>query len=498
MMKNYILLIVILIMFGCSRQDDKVLQLSNDQYKLFDKYTSGFPDSTQLSVALINDHDVKYIGFVKLRDTLLPIENKYSVFEIGSITKVFTSTLLAKLITDSIIKLDDPIEKYLPYTINPSRFDNSTITFKTLSNHTSGFQGMPEDYLDVIKNNPDGIPYNTKVLDKYLNKNLIIGSKPGNEYLYSNLGYATLGRLIEIIQKSDYEELLQRSICDRYGLHSTTTKFDKIKDKIVAGRDSSGFEIPYRDLGVFKATGGIMSTIEDLTKFVQANFTNDKLLNYQRTETYHWGNFGMALGWQITYIGGKNCKWYNHNGGMDGYRSSSFFDIPTKTAVIILSNLSVHHKANDNIDKLAFDLMKSEYLTNNVNEQCGCSFIEKALNKGWGAHVRDSLIQIDSFSNAIIGVWYQKNNNRIITRTFTPDNKVQTDFYKNKEIDVWGFYEINGNQIKFNDIGGLACNVEGIYEFETIGDTLRFKEIMDKCDGRKVGLLRDWIRMKKQ
>lgn len=498
-MKNHILILIFLISLGCNRQqDDKVLPFSTDQYRLFEKYASVFPDSTELSIALINDNDVMYIGFVKLGDTLMAINNKNSAFEIGSITKIFTSTLLAKLITDSTINLDDPIEKYLPYSLNQSGYNNSAITFKTLANHTSGFPRMPENYPDIVKDSPDGSLYNTMVLDEYLNKNLILGSNPGNEYLYSNLGYATLGHLIEIVQKSDYEELLQNSICTKYGMHSTTTKFEKIKDKIVVGRDSSGHGIPYSDLGVFRATGGIMSTVVDLTKFVQANFTHDDLLDYQRAETYRWGNFGIALGWQITYIGGENCKWYNHNGGMDGYRSSLFFDIPTKTAAIVLSDLSVYHPENDNIDKLAFDLMKSKYLTNNANGPCSCSFIEKALNMGWGSQIRDSLIQNDPLNNTITGVWYQNNNNRIITRTFTPDNKVQTDFYKDKEIDVWGFYELNGNQIKFNDIGGLACNEEGTYEFEITGDTLRFKEIMDKCDGRKTGLLKDWIRMKKQ
>jgi hypothetical protein len=61
---------------------------------------------------------------------------------------------------------------------------------------------------------------------------------------------------------------------------------------------------------------------------------------------------------------------------------------------------------------------------------------------------------------------------------------------------VWGNYEITKNRIIFNDIGGAACSSTGIYEYDITGDTLNFKVIEDMCNGRKTGLLTEWIRMK--
>lgn len=302
--------------------------------------------------------------------------------------------------------------------------------------------------------------------------------------------------MIEKLENSEYEKLLQQFICEKYKLKSTTTQYSKVRDKIVKGKNSAGNTINNKELGVFKSTGGIMSSIVDLVRFIKMNFEKDSLLEYQRKETYRWGNSGMALGWQITNIG-TNCNWYFHNGKMDGYSSSLFMDVPSKTAVVILSNLSAHHPNNSNIDKLAFELMKNEYLRNK-NAAGKNAFIEKALKEGWGTHILEKILTTETPENSIVGVWIRKNNNQVITRTFTDDYKVQTDFYKDKEIDVWRYYKTSGNQIIFTDIGGAACNLNGTYEYQLFEDTLRFKIISDNCDGRKADLLNEWTRMKKR
>lgn len=486
-MKVSILIILILTIFSCSGKTEKIDSLLN-------KYTSTFPDSTQLSIGFINNGEIEYAGYIKIKDNLIPIVNKNAVFEIGSITKVFTSTLLAQIITNGKTNLNEPIENLLSITLNSSDFDNSKITLKNLSNHTSGLPEMPENYEDFSNDSLTEKIYDINILEDYLKKRLTLINEPGKEFLYSNLGYAILGYLIEKIENSQYEKLLQQFICENYKLESTTTQYIKVRDKIVEGKNSTGNTIDNKELGVFKSTGGIKSSIVDLVKFINANFEKDSLLEYQRKETYRWGNSGMALGWQITNIG-SNCDWYFHNGKMDGYSSSLFMDVPSKTAVVILSNLSAHNPDNDNIDKLAFELMKNEYLVNK-NAPCKNAFIEEALKEGWGTHIIEKVLTTETPENSIIGVWIRKNNNQIITRTFTKDNKVQTDFYMDKEIDVWGFYETNENQIVFNDIGGAACNLKGTYEYQLFEDTLRFKVISDNCDGRKADLSNEWTRMK--
>jgi hypothetical protein len=204
----------------------------------------------------------------------------------------------------------------------------------------------------------------------------------------------------------------------------------------------------------------------------------------------------MALGWEIWKTGGGHCLRYLKDGGLDGYRSSCMMDVSSKNAVIVLSNLSISHPNNDNINKLTNELLKLEFLRLHENDRCSNAFIEIALKRGWGAQRRDSLRHADVPGNSIIGVWQQNKNNRIVTRTFFPDNKVQTDFFNDPEIDVWGYYSLKGDTIVLTDIGGAACNNDGIYQYVLMNDTLHFTTIIDDCDGRIAGLSGEWTRMK--
>lgn len=94
---------MIFFVLGCTKQIDKTILLTEEENKIISDYCASFPEGTQLSMAVINDNDISYVGLIKQGDSLIELSNKDSVFEIASISKVFTATLLSHLLVDSTL-----------------------------------------------------------------------------------------------------------------------------------------------------------------------------------------------------------------------------------------------------------------------------------------------------------------------------------------------------------------------------------------------------------
>ncbi|WP_028298223.1 serine hydrolase [Olivibacter sitiensis] len=115
--------------------------IPQEQAQLIFDRTGTFSDKTQLSIAVIENGAVKYYGIIKENDSLKTIDNKDSVFEIGSITKVFTATLLADAVLEQKIKLDDNINTFYDFPFK----DDIAISFVGLANHASGLPRLPSN-----------------------------------------------------------------------------------------------------------------------------------------------------------------------------------------------------------------------------------------------------------------------------------------------------------------------------------------------------------------
>ncbi|KFF01336.1 penicillin-binding protein [Chryseobacterium formosense] len=312
-----------------------------------------FPNSTQVSIAVIKDGKTNYYGIVKENDSIKPIENQSKVFEIGSITKVFTSTVLASLVEDKKINLSDHINKYYHLIFK----DNINISFESLANHTSGLPRLPEN-LDLSNESNPYQNYGRKKLEDYLRNSLTLKNKPSTSYDYSNLGAGLLGYTLGLSQKTSIQELLKKKIFDKYKMTNSFTNSQNLGEKLVKGLDINGKIIPNWDFDVLFGGGGILSTTEDLAKFAAAQFDpKNKELALTRTPTFDISEkMKIGLGWHVLKSeNGQNLFW--HNGGAAGYSSSITMNTDNKTAVIILSNVSAFNPI-ENIDPLCFELMQ--------------------------------------------------------------------------------------------------------------------------------------------
>ncbi len=336
-----------------SYSEDKV---TNQQLQLIFENCKVFPNNTVISIAIIKDGIPRFYGINRKENSILSMENRDLVFEIGSITKVFTSTLLADFVIAGKLGLKDQIKDYITLK------DNVTITFEQLANHSSGLPRLPAYFeSDLVDPENPYKDYDQKKLKGYLTGELELSQSPGEKYQYSNLGAGLLGFLLSKIDGRSYEELLQQEIFSKYNMTDSTTDREKIADKLVRGIDAEGNEVAnWDDQDVTVGAGGILSNANDLSKFALAHFNDsNEELALIGTPTFPVSDdMVIGLGWHIL----KNeseTDWLWHNGGSGGYCSSMAIDKKRRTGVIILANISSYHEYADNIDNLCFALMKT-------------------------------------------------------------------------------------------------------------------------------------------
>ena len=151
--------------------------ITKEQTKLIYNSIKLLPNTTEISIALIQEGKTKFIGAKRVRDTIIFTENQSSIFQIGSISKVFTASLLSSFVFDQTIELDDNIQDFINFRLNIQ----DVITFKQLANHTSGLPKIPAnfDFLPFQEDNPYKF-YDSKRLVTYLSEDINLLQKAGN------------------------------------------------------------------------------------------------------------------------------------------------------------------------------------------------------------------------------------------------------------------------------------------------------------------------------
>lgn len=350
----------LLFSFVISAQEESIINnvpadsLDYSLINIIDAHTQSFADSTQLAIALLKGNQLHYIGVEKIDGVLTPIDNQDRVFEIGSISKVFTSTMLGQMVGEEVLSLDARAGQILGL----SDLDDYGVTLQHLANHTSGLIGLPTN-IDLISDpaNPYKA-YHSDLLIAYLTEDIDLLTLPGESYAYSNLGAGLLGHILTVKAGQSYEELLQENICMPNGLNSTTSRRAAVgADRLVQGRQPNGDIASNWDFDVLVGAGGILSTVEDLIKFTRSQIQLDHTPITHNTTFELNENTEVGLGWHIIkpQSGGR---WLWHNGGTGGYTTSMTIDKEYKTSVVILSNVSAFHSSMGSIDQLNFTLLK--------------------------------------------------------------------------------------------------------------------------------------------
>jgi serine-type D-Ala-D-Ala carboxypeptidase/endopeptidase len=294
-------------------------------------------------VALIRDADGPRLVTYGMADgsNSRPLDGD-TVFEIGSITKVFTALLLADMVARGDVALTDPVAKYLPPEGQPRTFDNQDISLLDLVTYTSGLPRLPANFHPSDQANPYA-DYTAEQLYKFLSA-YTPKYYPGSHYEYANLGFGLLGHVLSLRAGRSYEELVTSRICEPLGLNDTRiTLTPTMRERFAQCHDISLHAVPGWELPTLAGAGALRSTANDMMRFLDACQGRREtslrpalasLLKVRRQTEMK--DAYVAAGWFVGTAHGDELVM--KDGGTGGYATFIGYSARTGIAAVLLAN----------------------------------------------------------------------------------------------------------------------------------------------------------------
>ncbi len=269
-----------------------------------------------------------------------------TIYEIGSISKVFTSLLLASASVRGEVNLNEPAE--VDGVTPLPKFDGDAITWLDLSTHRSSLPRLPDNMENVVGDDPYAT-YDSAKASAFLQRHPL-SSKPGSKPEYSNFAVSWLGHLLARKSDSTYDALLRDRISQPLGMDDTVVELTKEQLARLATPHSTtgvgGSRWGFADL---PGAGGIHSTTTDMMKFMDAQL-HPPAGDVGRSIELAWkqhaagdaANFAMGLGWMIARD--NSTRW--HNGQTGGYHAAMFVSRDLDCGVVVMANTSVANQVD--------------------------------------------------------------------------------------------------------------------------------------------------------
>jgi len=301
-----------------------------------------YKQSVGIVVGMIGPDGRKLVSYGALETGDPRVLNGDTIFEIGSVTKVFTSLLLADMVQRGEVALTDPVAKYLPAGVKMPERNGRRITLEDLATHTSGLPRVPSNMKPKDAANPYA-DYTVAQLYEFLSSYQLTRDI-GSQYEYSNLSGGLLGHVLALRARMDYGELVRTRITVPLGMKDTVIALSpELKARLAMGHDDKLKTVANWDLPTLAGAGAIRSTANDMLTFLGANIGYMKTalapaMAAMLTVRRPTGSPGLevALAWHIFTGGGRDLIW--HNGGTGGYRSFIGYDPKSRIGVVVLSN----------------------------------------------------------------------------------------------------------------------------------------------------------------
>ncbi len=298
--------------------------------------------STGIVVGVIDEQGRRIIGHGTLDRTNSRRVDGDTLFEIGSISKVFTALALVNMAERGDLKLNDPISKFLPKSVKTPTRNGKEISLLNLATHTSGLPRLPDNFAPADMNNPYA-DYTVEQLYSFLST-YRLPRDIGAQYAYSNLGAGLLGHILSLKAGVDYETLVKTQIAQPLQMNDTRIHLTSDQQaRFATGHNALGKPVSHWDLPTLAGAGALRSTTNDLLKFLAANLelTSSPLTaTLQKTHVVQkqtdTPSLKIAIGWHSLNQNGTEIIF--HDGGTGGFRSFIGFVKQKRLGVVVLSN----------------------------------------------------------------------------------------------------------------------------------------------------------------
>jgi len=332
----------------------------NDLYERLKPAVEGDRTGVCMQVALVGGASPDYLE----RTTLCANEDSATrsdldfdtLFEIGSISKTMTATVLAGLIRDDVLSIDDTLESILPKAktskakaskVRVPTFKNDEITLRHVVTHTSGLPALPSNMADADPLNPYARLSSKKLLASL--SDVALTREPGSQFEYSNYAMMLLSLGLSHTSGKSFDELLSQYVFELLSMNNSVTSDISKTQHLATGHSQTGEEVPHWEFSQnLHGVGGIRSSMNDMIRYAKANLgvvqgpestKANSLLSQTHQELMSLSGQSIGMNWFRANVAGR--KLIMHEGGTGGFSSLIAFDLASKQAVIVLADTSL-------------------------------------------------------------------------------------------------------------------------------------------------------------
>jgi CubicO group peptidase (beta-lactamase class C family) len=367
-MNKIFVAISLLIFLGCqsnhTSKNEPFVQLTHfiDQYS---QSTIAHGNVNAISVAIYKDGYTYHNYYGEIDPGAENLPNDTTLFEIASITKIFTGSLMARAVIDKKVSLDIDIREFLPGDYPNLEYDSKPVTIHSLVTHTLGFktpQKLDSVYTEIFAGNYGKKPIDYGMDDLFVELQTVeLNHTPGTFYDYNNVGPDLAAYILEQVYKKSYPDIL-KELLDEIGMENTyLQEYDKYKDRLINGYTESG-ELATKDENpLLGGASGIITTLPDLMKFMKYQLESDNPFIKESTRSLYQ-NEEEELGymWDLGYAEEEGF-YYLKSGTSNGVQSILLLCPDSDYGQILLMNNTSDKATNDWIslyNKIEYDLIK--------------------------------------------------------------------------------------------------------------------------------------------